>query len=166
MCHREARLRQNQEGSLFQALGRHRSNPLSYRASSPEVFLIVERSKSFGPRLPSVLDVARSFRIARNRLWPRWQRERSQGVCLSWVDLLWVTSHRSVSSEPLQRPAMSLLIGRQSSEAASDDATRTPSNPSSSNNRSTIALGASMSPAEQVRAGEPPSLGLIDSRQT
>src|ERR1035437_7007283 len=124
MCHREARLRQNQQGSLFQALGRRRSNPLSYRASSPEVFLISERSKSFGHRPPSVLDVARSFRIARNRLWPRWQRERSQGGCLSWVNLLWVTFHLSVSSEPLQRLAMSLLIVRQSSEAASDDATR------------------------------------------
>src|ERR1035437_1778527 len=104
MCHREARLRQNQQGSLFQALGRRRSNPLSYRASSPEVFLIPGRSKSFGHRPPSVLDVARSFRIARNRLWPRWQRARSQGVCLSSVNLLWLTSHFSVSSEPLPTP--------------------------------------------------------------
>src|SRR5665811_1377645 len=64
-------------------LVRRRSNPLSYRASSPEVFLIPGRSKSFGHRPPSVLDVARSFRIAQNRLWPRWQCVRSQGVCLS-----------------------------------------------------------------------------------
>src|ERR1019366_6407422 len=104
MRHREAWLRQNQQGSLFQAQGRRRSNPLSYRASSPEVFLIPGRSKSFGHRPPSVLDVARSFRIARNRLWPRWQRARSQGGCLSWVNLLWVTSHFSVSSEPLPTP--------------------------------------------------------------
>src|ERR1019366_5980905 len=74
----------------------------------------------------SVLDVARSFRIARNRLWPRWQRARSQGVCLSWVNLLWVTSHLSVSSEPLQRLTINLPIVRQSSEAASDGVTRSP----------------------------------------
>src|ERR1035441_8077895 len=77
MRHREARLRQNQQGLLFPALDQRRSNPLLCRASSPEVFLISGRSKSFGHLPPSVLDVARSFRIARNRLSPRWQRARS-----------------------------------------------------------------------------------------